>query len=770
MTSLSIANNFRDFACPAPRATLANAGCAPRSVGAGATLRPVSENFIAGNSAAVLEISPAARQQSTFLQASPPTPNFRRLATMEQRDWAFGLNAASALGNYHSKWVQWQRENSAIPVYIRQNGLLMLPPLVTRTESLVIIAQQQLTERTLNEQIENALKASGITLGKGERLDFSIDQDGNISVTGLQGANAEKAHVLENVMNADNSLRSNLFLHHVQGNAIKSGGWSKLVDQIDARMVSDAHDWANGIEPAYSDLKYEFTHAFSFQDGRIFQGDTPPEDRVFSDRLDSFEGLSKIMGLDESASKNIQAFVSALEGSVQAAQVALNRQLQAAFDRAGLGDVTKKITFSQDADGRIVIEGNIREGQKERLARIINGNTELSESIKTLGAKRAVLDELKGAITDEPELNTRGGWERFLDRGAGFDLSKDSLALAREQLLKNFLDSKGISKSDLANNKEGVFARHTELDEIKGLRNEIANLLSPQTKSSESVFAESLATKAHAQSGAAPVASAPKLHALLAIRRGEFVDVVSAVERFDIDQEVITLKANIAKSIAGYNDKWSETGQTNMHILDHTLTFDENGRASIEVVTADGEFNSTKHAKKFMMSIANALKDHLAGIGSIILDTHDDEHGDVQEYKHSVVIQSGFVSANYEVISPEADRAALQEMTELMSDIGSALGDLFRGMSIDNPFNLFFGKDGLLSLEGNSLSAIESQNVRQMMEQINRFLTTEYEGGDTDGILPNNLTGIAEKLLALKEAKGKIHDKSLVPERILFAF
>jgi len=73
------------------------------------------------------------------------------------------------------------------------------------------------------------------------------------------------------------------------------------------------------------------------------------------------------------------------------------------------------------------------------------------------------------------------------------------------------------------------------------------------------------------------------------------------------------------------------------------------------------------------------------------LDAHDDKYGNVQEYKHHIIAK-GF---GYEIHSPDADRAALQEIAQLTREIGVALGDLFgKTIGIESPFPLIFNNHG----------------------------------------------------------------------------
>jgi hypothetical protein len=170
-----------------------------------------------------------------------------------------------------------------------------------------------------------------------------------------------------------------------------------------------------------------------------------------------------------------------------------------------------------------------------------------------------------------------------------------------------------------------------------------------------------------------------------------------------------------------------------------------------------------------------AIREKAKEVGLAVLDARDDEYGNVDEFKHWVVIESGFDS-NFRIESPEADAATLREMKELMHDIGSSLGSFFKGMGIGSPFSLMFGEDGLISLGEHSLSALESQTMREALEEVNEYLFAERAGEDTEGLssgglFSDRISGIAQKLLTLKGLQDKILDRSLLPEGgIRFAF
>jgi len=68
-----------------------------------------------------------------------------------------------------------------------------------------------------------------------------------------------------------------------------------------------------------------------------------------------------------------------------------------------------------------------------------------------------------------------------------------------------------------------------------------------------------------------------------------------------------------------------------------------------------------------------------------------------------------------------------------------------------------------LSLNADSLSSFESQAVQKVLDEINAYLIAKEAGEETEGMLSEELVGIADKLFALKEIPKKFHDQSLVP-------
>jgi hypothetical protein len=76
-------------------------------------------------------------------------------------------------------------------------------------------------------------------------------------------------------------------------------------------------------------------------------------------------------------------------------------------------------------------------------------------------------------------------------------------------------------------------------------------------------------------------------------------------------------------------------------------------------------------------------------------------------------------------------------------------------------------QDGRLALSVGSLPSKESDAVKQVLEDINRCLSAEESGEETEGMLSEELTSIGDKLIAWKEVQAKFHDKSSLPAKVL---
>ena len=136
-----------------------------------------------------------------------------------------------------------------------------------------------------------------------------------------------------------------------------------------------------------------------------------------------------------------------------------------------------------------------------------------------------------------------------------------------------------------------------------------------------------------------------------------------------------------------------------------------------------------------------------------------------------VIIESGF-NAGYTIESKEADEAALREIESLTSDIGSFLNDFFKAaLDISGSFQLVFDDKNLQLFDAGSLSPKDTIAVKDVLADLNKYIAGDDTIDESDDTLPSKYGEVGDKLIALKDAYSKLHDKSLVPkDGVRFSF
>jgi hypothetical protein len=459
---------------------------------------------------------------------------------------------------------------------------------------------------------------------------------------------------------------------------------------------------------------------------------------IFSGSANSFSSLGKLLGL-EGTNSTKHLLLASLDKAIAKESNELTKVLSRALKEAGLEDVTKKITFAEDEKGNIVIEGNISAKQKKKLAKLINENPKLVEQIKTQKARMEIAEELRNDgrfIDDEGKFTTK-------DTGKTYkaNLSDKKFDAARTQLLKSFLSKNDFALENLAD--EDNTQLNELLESFPELKTEIKAYLDRQNEEGEE---ESSA-----------------LRPLLAMKRGVLSEAV-VVDETELLMDGMKLRKTIYEEIVTeYNKLYKD--HPDAQIFKFDMKFDHKGRLKItNVETSGNDPKENEIAQRAMNSwLSEEMVQDGRALGLAMLDKHDDEHGDVQEFKHEVVF-SAF--GGYQVLSPDADRAAMEELEGLTQELGAVLGNFFGNtLGIENPFELVFGADGKLSFGAHSLLSMESDKIQEVLDAVNEYFAAEEAGEDTEEMLSGELVGIAERLVALKEVAGKIHDKSLLPEK-----
>jgi hypothetical protein len=490
----------------------------------------------------------------------------------------------------------------------------------------------------------------------------------------------------------------------------------------------------------------------------LSDSETDTQIGMFSGTTNPYASLGKMLGLKGTFADKI-TFRNALSNQISDESKALTKELGKLLKKAGLEDVTKKITFAEDDHGKIVIEGNISAKQKKQLARLVNSDPELVERIKTQKARMEIANELQNDKVD---------------------LSGEKFDAARTQLLKNYLNENGVALDDIRLESGGNGFKDFVLRDAQGNAkpsDSLHDLLNAMPEAHSEITAH--IDRGYSKTGATETGKEESVdvRSLLSMKRG----VLSEGDDTDpgFGKLVADFREMIKTDIIPQYEKMFELdtnlGNEELRISDFTMTIDAGGRLKIsDVKTKGNDPEKNLEARGILNGLLNKTHNDAAeALGMAILEDHDDEHGDVKEYRHEIVIPGG-LNAEFRIESKEADDAAMREIAVLTQDIGEALGNYFGNiLGIDEPFSLVFSQEGCLTLgDANALTMGNSTAIRKVLAGLNDYLTAEERGEeDATGKIPSQLSGIAEKLTELKEAFGKLHDKSRIPSGgVRFAF
>ena len=467
---------------------------------------------------------------------------------------------------------------------------------------------------------------------------------------------------------------------------------------------------------------------------------------LFFGSSDSYAFLGKMLGLKGMFSDK-SSFLDSLNNQIAGESKALTKDLNALLKKAGLGDVTKKITFSEDANGNIVVEGNIGAKLKKQMAGLVNADSELVERIKTQRARMEISHELEKDNSD---------------------LSHEKFNVARTQILKDYLNKNDISLDRIRLEDHESGDKNFVMRDANGNISDgelLHNLLNEFPDLGGEVLAHlgrANATQTAKNGDSAPVRS------LLSMKRGVLSEANETKPDFGL--QIKSLRESISDTIVGPINEIFKN-DVDLQICDYKIRIDSTGRIRItDVQTKGNDPEANLRAASLMNGKINTeMQDSAKILGTEILDAHDDEHGDVLEYKHDVFMDSG-INGGYRIESQEADEAAMREIKSLTNDIGSFFRDFFeKTLNVNQPFRLVFDFHQFTLSGADFLSQKDAAVVRQVLNDFNQFLVDEETGRDTK--LPEKYSGIGDKLIALKEAKDKLHAPSLLPkDGICFVF
>lgn len=298
---------------------------------------------------------------------------------------------------------------------------------------------------------------------------------------------------------------------------------------------------------------------------------------IFVGSSNPYANLSKMLGLVGSHTDKT-SLLSSLDKLISEESEGLSKILGTLLNEAGLGSETKKITFAEDAEGNIVIEGNISAKKKKQLAQLVNNDPELVERIKTQKARTEIADELR---KDEP------------------DLSGEQFNVARTQLLKDFLEKNGINLDDIRlEDHESGFKNFVQrdaqgnvksADTLSGILNEYPDLgweIKAHLERKETPQASPLEVPAQ-QITLANKQDLPDeeestaVRSLLSMKRGVLSEASDAEP--DLDSQVDSLRSMVSKEIVGKVNEMFGSDE-DAKIADFTMKIDDKGNLRISDV------------------------------------------------------------------------------------------------------------------------------------------------------------------------------------------
>lgn len=695
------------------------------------------------------------------------------------------------------------------------------------------VADRSAEDQLLNERINQTLKKAGIRLERDEVLNFKINQNGRISVGGdfsdekraaIEKALNSNAGLGEEILKSqiahldgqerdkkpgyvDDDQKSAVRLHSLDS-ALKSQYGVSLDDfeasswGVGSDSASAYNAWENGLsirctaqesegieerlflnEPSmYFGIDryvYEtpgastsFELEISYYNGQLVRDPDNHPDRmpgVFNDRNDSFEGLCKIIGLDVACTDRA-SFLDALNIANGKENDALNDVLNQLLEKAGLGEENRKITFAEDADGNIVIEGNIRADKKEELEQLVNQDKSLVRRLKDHKAKLEIAQALGGKTSQSEDGQ---GSVQMNPDVFGFDLATPDLAAARKQLLDGYLADNGFSLADVSTKTDGETGKEivgmfdengdakTGNDELQALlgdfwelEDELYNYVQDSTQTTRETNAAEAITLGDS-------ASKVKNRPLFEMKRGEMSEAVDE-EALDLDQMADSVRSMVAAAVKLYNEEIAQY-DPDKQIVDYSLEISDKGRLSIkDLKTKGGDDKDVLRAWEFVTKQVGGTSETSEAFALAVMDQHDDEHGDVKEYKHYIAM-SKTAGEEFLILSPDADKAALADMNKIGGELNTMFNQLFGSFGADS-FDIFWNVESGLSLDGVFGATGMGQRVSSVLDDLNKRLKSDdpFAKTDDDKISLNGQTeGVLKKLLELEEAHGRLHDPTL---------
>ena len=243
----------------------------------------------------------------------------------------------------------------------------------------------------------------------------------------------------------------------------------------------------------------------------------------------------------------------------------------------------------------------------------------------------------------------------------------------------------------------------------------------------------------------------------------------------NIDTTITHMKRDIQEEVMGAMEEYNEESDVSpaappdMYLRSFEAILDDEG--NIEVTGGVNGENSELNGR--LKRIAEKLLDQdklsskFEAISTLLIEQHGYEHNDTDEFEHSVKISVDYpLGLSYEVVSPEADKAAEKELGDTLRDISESVISYIEdenGQELTSPIEIKVDEQGKLSASTSSLTKAEGMQLESVLEILN--VSLEMNEGDNEGnekgnvVVPSRLEEAFENAKGLKNILAKFHVK-----------
>lgn len=483
--------------------------------------------------------------------------------------------------------------------------------------------------------------------------------------------------------------------------------------------------------------------------------------------LASNGSLAKLLGIGYGNSADQ---LKTLAASIDHETTELQKSIQSALKSAGVSmHVMDRLSIDVDSNGKLVLGGIKDKKTLAKIEKALAQDEKLGDRLTALAAKKEVLNifEKGDAAIDQ-----------FANSAKYDDL--------KARLLKGYMNENDVDLTKIKSS-EGVLTDSdgkltSLLSELPGLSEDVTRLFDEKRLEKETEKARS--TDARKWENAERTDS----YSMFVFQNGHLLDqnVESESELTSRLQSLLGIvvpghkdelrmgrEITIGEAISLWNAENGTTPENQIH--DFKLVVDERGNYSVTDFNAGAGESAGQSGKMVLQSwLTSAFGEKLSEIATGMFETHQAQHGDVEDYKHEAEVQfsGGFFS--YEMRSDEADAAALADIEEKTTKIGESLTDFFQAKfatshpdenwddHFESGIEIKIGENGKLSMDIDSLNNGSKflGFMQNTLEALNERLMSDDPFAETGFMskLDPQLNGTLKELVAVQSDLKRIHD------------